>query len=301
MRKKYVRRMELAELLGLSPRHIHNLVFAGLPSRQKGSRLEYPWPDARHWYSDYKSQIEARRRESEKQPSQERHCECGGGPLARYAHKCDQCKRATVSARNKRWREEKKDAYRTRRRIPDWTAVAKVEFERGVSQRAIALQLGVSTQSVSIYRRLCAWDLEKHRAHNNPDQRLDLPALQAAYEGGLDPVGMSETSFRALAKRQDWDSTKRWDAIWTRKREGMDKKTRDRMRGKEYKQKRRSASDGTLTPAARAAVYAEPLCFYCAEPLTEANRTLDHIDCLDTGGLDSATNAAPACHDCNSQ
>lgn len=73
-----------------------------------------------------------------------------------------------------------------------------------------------------------------------------------------------------------------------------------RWRAKSLKRKTGQAmrSDGTATSAV---ILGGKRCLYCDCSLHEKNRTHDHMRPLSRGGVHSAANIAPCCHDCNSR
>ncbi|MFL5481150.1 MAG: hypothetical protein ACJ8AK_03090 [Gemmatimonadaceae bacterium] len=62
-RSKSISQKELAERLGITTRHVRNLVFEGLPKDGEGAKATHPWPESRVWYDGY-----IRAQERKKQP-----------------------------------------------------------------------------------------------------------------------------------------------------------------------------------------------------------------------------------------
>lgn len=52
-RSKGIKQKELAERLGITGRHVRNLVLEGLPKNGEGPSATHPWPESRIWYDDY--------------------------------------------------------------------------------------------------------------------------------------------------------------------------------------------------------------------------------------------------------
>ncbi|MDQ6771150.1 MAG: hypothetical protein M3Z54_14330 [Gemmatimonadota bacterium] len=52
-RSKSISQKELAERLGITTRHVRNLVFEGMPKDGEGPKATHPWPEARDWYNGY--------------------------------------------------------------------------------------------------------------------------------------------------------------------------------------------------------------------------------------------------------
>jgi 5-methylcytosine-specific restriction endonuclease McrA len=81
-------------------------------------------------------------------------------------------------------------------------------------------------------------------------------------------------------------------------------KERARAAHRLHQFKRRTAqkaqSDGTVTDAAVAALYATEHCYYCMRSIEADYRTLEHKQPLSRGGLHSIANVAMACRECNS-
>lgn len=58
-----VSQKELSSRLGITQRHIRNLVLEGLPKIGEGNGATHPWPESRDWYNEY-----IRQQERKKQP-----------------------------------------------------------------------------------------------------------------------------------------------------------------------------------------------------------------------------------------
>lgn len=56
-----VSKKECAARLNLTTRQITNLVDAGMPRNVEGNRVSFPWPDALHWYIQYRIDAEVAR------------------------------------------------------------------------------------------------------------------------------------------------------------------------------------------------------------------------------------------------
>lgn len=52
-RSKSITQKELAERLGITGRHVRNLVFEGMPKDGEGPKATHPWPESRDWYNGY--------------------------------------------------------------------------------------------------------------------------------------------------------------------------------------------------------------------------------------------------------
>jgi hypothetical protein len=52
-RKESIKQKVLAERLGITGRHVRNLVLEGLPKDGEGPTATHPWPEARIWYDNY--------------------------------------------------------------------------------------------------------------------------------------------------------------------------------------------------------------------------------------------------------
>jgi phage terminase Nu1 subunit (DNA packaging protein) len=52
-RSKSISQKELAERLGITTRHVRNLVFEGMPKDGEGPKATHPWPETRDWYNAY--------------------------------------------------------------------------------------------------------------------------------------------------------------------------------------------------------------------------------------------------------
>jgi phage terminase Nu1 subunit (DNA packaging protein) len=50
---KLIAQKDLAERLGITTRHVRNLVIEGMPKEGEGAAAKHPWPGAREWYNDY--------------------------------------------------------------------------------------------------------------------------------------------------------------------------------------------------------------------------------------------------------
>lgn len=58
----YIIQKELAERLGLDVRQVRRLEDAGMPTRTRKGRKDYPWPDALKWYIGWKVESGVARR-----------------------------------------------------------------------------------------------------------------------------------------------------------------------------------------------------------------------------------------------
>lgn len=63
-RSKSISQKELAERLGITTRHVRNLVFEGMPKDGEGPKATHPWPECRDWYNGY-LRAQERKREPE--------------------------------------------------------------------------------------------------------------------------------------------------------------------------------------------------------------------------------------------
>ncbi len=59
----YRSQKEVADLLGISPRQVHNLTDRGMPRQVHEGKPRYPWPDALKWYITFKVAAEAAKTE----------------------------------------------------------------------------------------------------------------------------------------------------------------------------------------------------------------------------------------------
>jgi hypothetical protein len=59
---EHIIQKDLATRLGLDVRQIRRLEDAGMPTRVRKGRKDYPWPGSLHWYLDWKVQSELARR-----------------------------------------------------------------------------------------------------------------------------------------------------------------------------------------------------------------------------------------------
>jgi hypothetical protein len=62
-RKESIKQKVLAERLGITGRHVRNLVLEGMPKDGEGNNATHPWPESREWYNAY-----LREQERKKQP-----------------------------------------------------------------------------------------------------------------------------------------------------------------------------------------------------------------------------------------
>lgn len=61
-RKENLKQKVLAERLGITGRHVRNLVLEGMPKDGEGPNATHPWPESREWYNIY---IRAQERKKE--------------------------------------------------------------------------------------------------------------------------------------------------------------------------------------------------------------------------------------------
>src|SRR4051812_34674405 len=192
---------QLAQYLNITPRHVRNCFADGMPNDRRGARA---------WW---RARLEERARALTLRVRERRCRYCDKGPLGgKHRRVCDSCRseRAALAAARRPKGIRRKT---TPRPAPHWTARARELYESGDSSTTVATKCNVSLASVNSWMLRQQWDRGRHRLNSHPDQRLDLPALRTSYEGGCDPIGMSETSFRYLARRQGWDASKRREAI----------------------------------------------------------------------------------------
>lgn len=62
-RKESLKQKVLADRLGITGRHVRNLVLEGMPKDGEGPTATHPWPECRIWYDNY-----LRAQERKKQP-----------------------------------------------------------------------------------------------------------------------------------------------------------------------------------------------------------------------------------------
>jgi 5-methylcytosine-specific restriction endonuclease McrA len=68
------------------------------------------------------------------------------------------------------------------------------------------------------------------------------------------------------------------------------------------KQRAATQSDGTLTPSVVRQLFADAcMCPYCAMPIDEGEKTLDHKEPLSRGGAHSISNVLICCRRCNAE
>jgi hypothetical protein len=59
---EHIIQRDLATRLRLDVRQIRRLEDAGMPTRVRSGKKDYPWPESLHWYLDYKVEAEVARR-----------------------------------------------------------------------------------------------------------------------------------------------------------------------------------------------------------------------------------------------
>lgn len=198
---------------------------------------------------------------------------------------------------------EKPYTYRTYR--PDWVVTAKALYDSGVRVAEIAISLRRSAASINVWRVCESWDQE---AHGRARLRRRFGRIQEAYERGeswallLRASGhRSDNGLRRIARRLRWDAAAREEALKVRRRGGHDSVVLMRLRSKTHKHAKRAAAVGDVSARALARLLADSLlCAYCATPITEENRSFDHIEPVSRGGEHGLSNIVVCCQSCNS-
>lgn len=70
---EWLNQSDFAERIGVTPRQVHNLAKAGLPSKMRDGKRVYRWPEGNHWYIEYKEKnAKPKSSEDEKEAAQTR-------------------------------------------------------------------------------------------------------------------------------------------------------------------------------------------------------------------------------------
>jgi hypothetical protein len=187
---------------------------------------------------------------------------------------------------------------------PDWVESARELYEAGEPKPAIATRVGVSLASINVWNVKEKWDRSQRKISAIAKR---YGHLRSEYEAGAswprlcDAAGKGETAIYRAASVLGWNSAAREEALKVIVRGGYDSATLARLRSKTHKHARRSAARGDVNHRSLAGLLASsPLCAYCGDPITEGNRSFDHIDPVSRGGEHSIDNLVVCCQGCNS-
>lgn len=305
---------EIAEAVGLSGRRIGQLRCEGLPARLVGGgsarpRHLYSHREVVAWLAVYRTSRRARMAAkkvatAKRHESPPRRCRDCGVVIGRSVRSCPPCKATRRAVSREMARAS--TPYTQRQSTPLWVLGAVADYHSGVTPADIAVRVGVSTSSVSVYLRNAGADTLTHQAALRRvwGQSAVGVSARAAWESGA-PVAevrqimgvRSDGVVRQRAAAMSWDGGARKRCIaaaLSACRGGLTIKEYRKAQSRARRYRRRQLHKDLPPPIATG------YCTYCMAPLPPGEGTIDHVTPIAHGGAHHIDNLVPACHSCNS-